>query len=259
MTPVLFQLGRQAGVVDGHAAHLLATRPGPALSPVPSFSPSTLKSPKTLISPQPNGSSQPSERSPQIAAAPLGSGTLIWQYARGGWATLFVTADRGSFLQTALRIARSIRFGPAVAPPIRFRYQLTHVPADWYVAGVQVAWQHAVPFAQFYRISAGRYDSPWLFPLPPSVVAILSAGNTVPCGHALGSRTATINGYEVILSPGRLWAVPQLCASNADGVGLAISVEHSPISAASLFAHHLRLLGPDPHKWTTEPIAASGH
>jgi hypothetical protein len=49
-----------------------------------------------------------------------------------------------------------------------------------------------------------------------------------------------------------------LCADDADGLTLWIQMQ--PPSAAtslnvvSIFAHHLRLLGTDAAKWTTDPV-----
>ncbi|MGN6173141.1 MAG: hypothetical protein ACTHPS_09335 [Streptosporangiaceae bacterium] len=47
-----------------------------------------------------------------------------------------------------------------------------------------------------------------------------------------------------------------LCDAHADGLALYISEfgAHPPISLASLFRDHLRLLGANPAKWTSKPI-----
>jgi hypothetical protein len=248
VTPALFPLGSQAGVVDGHPAYLVTLHVG--ATPSPEQSPLTLRSPEPTTSPQPSGSSV------QSAAARAVSGTLTWQYARGGWAMLYVMAPGNAFLRTVLRIARSIRFGPAVASYIRFPYQLTRAPADWHVTSVQAVSQHDVLSAQFYDVTAGQSDDQWVSPPPRNVVAIVGDETPTACGHSAGSRTVRINGYAVVLTPPRpMWMVPQLCGGDIDGVGLTIYTASRPaISAASLFAHHFRILGPDPANWTTVPI-----
>jgi hypothetical protein len=47
----------------------------------------------------------------------------------------------------------------------------------------------------------------------------------------------------------------QLCAAHADGFWLSIieSGSHPPIDVASLFKHHMRLLGTNPANWTSHP------
>ena len=149
----------------------------------------------------------------------------------------------------ALRIARSIRFGPAVAPPIRFAYQLVHVPADWRVSVVVSAdWLDGAPFAQSYIVTAGRTHG----------VAMFSAftSTSQSCGGGPGTRTGEVDGYPVVLSPpNRSAPVSELCASDADGLTVDIqATNHPSASLVNLFAHHIRLLGPDPRKWTTVPI-----
>ena len=47
-----------------------------------------------------------------------------------------------------------------------------------------------------------------------------------------------------------------LCSAHAGGLSLYTSESgaHPPISLASLFRDHLRLLGANPANWTTKPI-----
>jgi hypothetical protein len=69
----------------------------------------------------------------------------------------------------------------------------------------------------------------------------------------------TINGYRVVLTqrfPGTTLTSQNLCAAHAGGLALFISQfgAHPPISLASLFRDHLRLLGTNPANWTSKPI-----
>ena len=61
--------------------------------------------------------------------------------------------------------------------------------------------------------------------------------------------TRSVTGRDTLTSQG-------LCAANADGLALYIGQHgaHPPISVASLFRDHLRLLGANPANWTTKPI-----
>jgi len=68
----------------------------------------------------------------------------------------------------------------------------------------------------------------------------------------------TINGYRVVVTHQVRGTLPRqdLCAGNANGLALYISEfgAHPPISLASLFRDHLRLLGANPANWTSKPI-----
>ena len=65
-----------------------------------------------------------------------------------------------------------------------------------------------------------------------------------------------IDGYPVTLGGDKkFWPQEELCAADADGLLVWIAVGARPtISPADLFGDHLRLLGPDPAHWTTQPI-----
>jgi hypothetical protein len=70
--------------------------------------------------------------------------------------------------------------------------------------------------------------------------------------------TRVINGYRVQVGATAKdqWPTSALCASHAGGVFAWIATgSHSAISPAGLFAHHLRLLGPDPANWTSKLIS----
>ena len=93
-----------------------------------------------------------------------------------------------------------------------------------------------------------------------------SACTFVPHGM---SAHRVINGYHVILNrpPARLtvkltprqipWRnAPGLCAAHANGLRVQIDETEKParLSAVSLFAHHLQLLGINPANWAKTPI-----
>lgn len=180
------------------------------------------------------------------------AGALIWQYARGGWAVLFAPT-----LRDALRIADSVRFGPDASPPVRFAFQLEGVPADWQVNALLTGWRDGVLYATSYQVTAGHVDA-----VPEgNITEATPYLETGPGGKGActgliyyGARPAVIDGYQVTLGSDNKGPV-QLCAADADGLLVWINLGSRPtITPAELFAHHLRLLGPDPARWTTQPI-----
>ena len=65
-----------------------------------------------------------------------------------------------------------------------------------------------------------------------------------------------INGYPVVVTN---VTKAQLCAPRARGLIVIISEfgAQPAISVNSIFRHHLRLLGPNPANWTSNPIGSS--
>ena len=182
-------------------------------------------------------------------------GSLQWQYARGSWAEILAPSSG-----TALRVARAARFGPDVAPPVRFPAQLTKVPAAWHVDSLTVTGTGASASEQYLVTAPGAVLEVTFAPGSHSKLA---------CQYAVAPKHATtvINGYRVLTSHVTGWSTPhstvrnlppwQLCAPDADGVNVQMLLgSHPAIGIASLFAHHLRLLGPGPANWTTRPIAS---
>ncbi|HEV2376095.1 MAG TPA: hypothetical protein VGS19_28490, partial [Streptosporangiaceae bacterium] len=70
-----------------------------------------------------------------------------------------------------------------------------------------------------------------------------------PDGRA---RRRVINGWHVDVETSPVGS--QVCTANADGLSVYLSTgPRATPSAVGVFAHHLRLLGPDPAHWTTRP------
>jgi hypothetical protein len=69
-----------------------------------------------------------------------------------------------------------------------------------------------------------------------------------------------IGGYRVLVASPRTKRFHRpgqwLCAKDADGlwVGIVVYGKNPVLGVTGLFAHHLRLLGPDPAHWTRNPI-----
>ena len=191
-----------------------------------------------------------------------GIGTLTWQYAAGGWATVTAPGPRAA----ALRMAHSVRFGKAAAPLAAFPLQLTGVPADWRVNSVTTRVDHGVRYAVSFSVSAGQVGTTLEPALPPRQVATVATGPEY--GNSCKSffrnasyRLQIIDSNEtfVLLRPSA-WdsgAKSGLCTV-ADGVlASVITYGRSAVAATDLLAHHMRFLGPDPANWTTRPIVNS--
>jgi hypothetical protein len=193
------------------------------------------------------------------------SGVLAWQYAVGGWAVLGYNAR-----DTAVKIADRIRFGYQEEPAIRFPVQLTDVPANWQVNCLTTGLLGHVMYATSDVVTAGRvkgtvcgdYGSS-LYPQNTPTFDAGAAGDQGgknACGGFFPSnarpKPEVINGYQVVVGTEKTWPDYQLCADDAAGTFVWIAIgAHPTLSPASIFAHHLRLLGSSPAKWTTEPIA----
>jgi hypothetical protein len=173
-------------------------------------------------------------------------GDLWWQYAPGGWVE--VQALSGP---AALKIARTARFGPAVAPPFTFPVQLTDVPASWHIDSTTIT-----------RTSSGRLSSASLNLAGEEPGLIVGPGSRSNCvtpfgpGDTTRLRSQMINGYRVDAFIEKSPRPPSwaLCTSDAAGVDVAIVAGTSRAEVSEIFAHHLRLLGPGPANWTTRPI-----
>ncbi|HEX7269624.1 MAG TPA: hypothetical protein VF256_19685, partial [Streptosporangiaceae bacterium] len=105
-------------------------------------------------------------------------------------------------------------------------------------AGLQ--FQNNLPWLEIDPVTA-RHNSCYFYP-----------GGKLSRGK---STRAIINGYRVIVSQ-LDHDRHQICAPNARGLAVNIAEigPHPALSPASLFAHHLRLLGTNPANWARKPI-----
>jgi hypothetical protein len=200
---------------------------------------------------------------------------LVWQYARNGWAQLTLTLLwRGSprqpvyrlpvYRRDAVKIADHIRYG-AATPPLLFPVQLTHLPSRWRVSSLTYQADAGVLRVGTYARGAGPPNLgadgslEYQTNLPYFIIGPATR-RTNPCyAEPHQSIREIINGYRVVLttrSPSTRSTSLDLCAAHADGLTLFISEPgaHPPITPASLFRNHLRLLGANPANWTRKPI-----
>jgi hypothetical protein len=177
-------------------------------------------------------------------------GVLIWRYARDGWARLDFR-----YTPYAVRVAEHVVFGGPAAP-LRFPAQLTGMPG-WRVTS-----------ALFNPGRGGLLATLWGFaprafvntPRAARYPGVMTNTAIQPCYFTPGYSTrSVIAGYPVtitIVPPGKVdGAYHGVCAANADGLWVQVSVgERRPAFAVTKIFAHLKLFGPDPANWTTQPI-----
>jgi hypothetical protein len=178
-------------------------------------------------------------------------GSLIWQYARGGWALLSFPSRHG-----ALKVAAHVRYGVGAAPSIVFAAQLTGVPRTWQVSSVAYRPDAGMLRASQYSLTAGAValaaGSGEFRPNIPDLATDPATSHSSCHFYPNGQSTRrVIAGYKVVVSGGQ-----QLCAAHAHGLAVFINDagSHPAIGVIALFEHHLRLLGANPANWTKAPI-----
>ena len=189
---------------------------------------------------------------------------LLFEYARGGWATLELLGPNDQPDRAArtmgLHIATTLRFGGA-NKAVRFPAQFVGLPAGWAVRSVMTSAGRYGPQEYSFQIAAGaRLDAPWFDSTDIPSVQVGPAGQSssgcfVPAGE---SQPVIVAGHHVTVSripAGREPAEQDLCTEDADGLSVEVLIigNHVPVGVTTLFAH-MRLLGPDPAHWTTRPI-----
>jgi hypothetical protein len=203
---------------------------------------------------------------PQQARGPLpgnSPGQLAWQYAAGGWAVLdYAASGQASAINDAVKIADHVQFGYRGEPAIRFPVQLTDVPANWQVNCVATSLLGHVMYAESDVVTAGRVTGSSCGDNAPLNAPHFDAGQGAKnaCGGfyyaGLHFKREVIHGSQVVLGTQKFWPNHELCADNAAGTFVWIATgAHPTLSPTSIFARHLRLLGSNPAKWTTKPIA----
>jgi hypothetical protein len=198
---------------------------------------------------------------------PPGSGSqmVAFQYARGGWAVVESTGTPAE----VLKIAASVRYGQTSA--LRFAFRLTGLPSAWSEVllagftrpgpGAHAAVADTLLLGSpATRPGAAMHDALTVITSTQTTKGPQCKTSTVGPGQASQTQPAScpskvINGYRAFLnsppSPGK----QTLFAPDADGLYLYLQTTgpHAPLSPASVLAHHLELLGPDPANWTTTP------
>ena len=200
-----------------------------------------------------------------------------------GWRNIPAPADRARGGQTGparaaspqsaasrgllLKIAAGIRYGDTT--PLVFGFRLAGLPAGWRIADDY----YFVP--QAGRLAAGGISAgPPVDPtaLGVSVGPAVSPASEYACKVVAGQTSrVTVNGAPALLrnlnEPDKLWQ--SLCMNNVDGVSAQVDLDlntpgsDAPLQGTDEFGgvltvfHGVRLLGPDPAAWTTEPLSGT--
>ena len=210
---------------------------------------------------------------------------LAFQYASGGWAVVESTGTPAD----VVRVAASLRYGQT--SPLRFPFRLTGLPHAWSEVlfagytrpgpGVQdptegvlllgspatrpgAAPRNTLTVRTFTQATHGPTCRTQSVAGPSRVTGPSSQpGQTSQTSQPGQTSQPTscpskvINGYRVFLntppSPGR----QTLFAPDAAGLYLyeQTTGPDAPLSPASVLAHHLQLLGPNPANWTAAPVS----
>jgi len=191
--------------------------------------------------------------------------SLAWQYARNGWAWMYLPnmyryspQQIAAVKREAVKIAGHIRYG-APTLPLVFPAQLTRLPHNWRVSSVVYLRDGKVLRARSYALGASRpslgADGGLDYQSGLPYFTIDPASRKTPCSGRPGSTSEIINGFHVVITTDTT-PRQELCAAHADGLTLSVSASgsHPPIGVASLFRSHLRLLGGNPANWVRNPF-----
>jgi hypothetical protein len=195
--------------------------------------------------------------------------SLVWQYARNGWAWLFLPnmyryspQQIEAVKRDAVKIAGHLRYG-APTRPLVFPVQLTRLPHNWRVSSVVYLRDGKVLRTRSYALAASRpslgADGGLDYQSGLPYFTIDPASRKNPCYRRPGeSISEIINGFRVVITHSTAGTTSRqdLCAAHADGLTLFISEPGSQpaIGVASLFRSHLRLLGGNPANWVRNPF-----
>ena len=181
---------------------------------------------------------------------------IAWEYTRDSWA---VVGESGRHVPMhpglIEKVAAGVLFG-APQPALMFPFQLTGLPAAWRVDSVDFVSDAgalrgrqlvlAVAGVVTYLAADGRRE-----PGRAGQLLLLLSRRPVPAPdhqRHQGSRHPHQRG------PG-IPATFQVCAAHAHGLSVFISTYGSERPrAVSIFRDHLRILGPDPSRWTAQPL-----
>lgn len=203
---------------------------------------------------------------------------LIWQYAPGGWALLTAPFPNVPYkgpkrtpalVRKALRIADNVRYGAATAP-LEFPLQLTSLPSQWKLSSVFYQPNAGVLQAIRFALTTGTpdlgADGGLEYQKGMPDFGIQPATPHGSCyrypkrkNESDKSKVETIHGHLVVVTnfPRPGFPGQSLCTAHAVGLSFYINAQgkkHPVMDLATLFRDHLRILGANPAKWTTQPI-----
>jgi hypothetical protein len=198
---------------------------------------------------------------------------LVWQYARGGWALLDAPVPSKTTLRhdphlrpLAIRIARHLRIG-AATPHLVFPAQFSGLNSQWRVGETHYLAEAGALQAQDYTLLSAisrflpHVGDTGIWTNGVYVLGERAPGNGTCSPHDPSTRNHSeiINGFRVVVKHGAIGGETEqeLCSAHADGLWFDIQEfgSHPPIGVATLFRHHVQLLGPNSAKWIENPIS----
>ena len=198
---------------------------------------------------------------------------LVWQYASGGWALLDAPVLGQATLRhdphlrpLAIRIATHLRIG-AVTPHLVFPAQFSRLNSQWRVGETHYFAEAGALQVHDYTLLSGtsrflpHVGDTGIWTNGVYVLGQKAPGNGTCNAHDPSTRNHSeiINGFRVVVKHGTIGGVTEqeLCSAHADGLYFDIQEfgSHPPIGVATLFRHHVQLLGPNSAKWTENPIS----
>jgi hypothetical protein len=162
---------------------------------------------------------------------------LAWQYARDGWA---VAQWKGPRPARLTKIAADVRYRSNLR--LAFPFRLTGIPASWTVAGAGSQVEGGK--LRGYVLYLGPSQDPTGITVliqPPFPSGCVNIGGT--------TQSVTFDGAAGVTRT----AGQEACFGNLHGMDVYVSSDQAG-GAMGLLRHHLRVLGPDPANWTTQPL-----
>jgi hypothetical protein len=204
-----------------------------------------------------------------------GAASLAWEYAPGAWAEVQKWQGPGDAAQAVL-IAWGMEYHKHI--PLEYGATFTRLSRGWRVLDLDFQRAHGPLEVWQYQIARLRdisptvdldFRYPWTNELTVRAASPPDAGYlpVSGCGGPLslpGMREVMIHGVRLSLEwtakavkPGVVGTSLMLCGWGIDGMGVIVSQEQygaNPMSEPTAVMERMRLLGPDPAKWVTDPL-----
>jgi hypothetical protein len=196
-----------------------------------------------------------------------GTRCLSWEYAPGGWASLWHYNEIRPDKRLVLRVASAIRFG-GHQPLFKFAAQLRNLPGKWRVVFASFGVTHGVLQAGGFKITDGASATGVEIDMTPANAKHNRCERVHTKRSALLCRV--INGYYVnyvqppklttpSCPPGKICAPPvsfvHIWASDADGWNVDLMAGPQHFGLLFPVFEHLTIAGRNPATWTTKPIS----
>ena len=185
------------------------------------------------------------------------------------WTDLFLatTLQHDPHLRhLAIRIATHLRIG-AATPHLVFPAEFSRLNSQWRVGETDYFAEAGALQVHDYTLLSGtsrflpHVGDTGIWTNGVYVLGQKAPGNGTCNAHDPSTRNHSeiINGFRVVVKHGTIGGVTEqeLCSAHADGLYFDIQEFGSrpPIGVATLFRHHVQLLGPNSAKWTENPIS----